>query len=174
MSLLTSFLQLFKYDPVADKDQTFNIETAMNENWEKIDQKTKEINDSVSTHLAENVSKVVLVTEPYNQTTKTTVNLGFRPKNVSILANILSTKYESTGYADELNGYCKTTIVENGSAYIQSPVIYLQYNNTNYISGVVSFTDTGIEITWSLVGILTGASGNRRLIISALTHGGVI
>lgn len=42
------------------------------------------VNDSLTSHLAETVSKVVLVTEPYNQVTTTTVNLGFKPKSVSI------------------------------------------------------------------------------------------
>ena len=41
MSLLasnTTNLNLYKKDPIADKDQTFNITTMMNENWDKIDQ----------------------------------------------------------------------------------------------------------------------------------------
>lgn len=37
MSSNTENLELFKYDPVADKDQTFNIELALNQNWDKVD-----------------------------------------------------------------------------------------------------------------------------------------
>ena len=37
MSSKTENLELFKYDPVADKDQTFNIELALNQNWDKVD-----------------------------------------------------------------------------------------------------------------------------------------
>lgn len=37
MSVLTSVLKLFKYDPVADKKSTYNITQALNDNWDKID-----------------------------------------------------------------------------------------------------------------------------------------
>ncbi len=37
MSTNTTNLDLFKYDPVIDKDSTFNITTALNDNWDKID-----------------------------------------------------------------------------------------------------------------------------------------
>jgi len=47
LSILTSFLNLFKYDPVANKDSTFNITTALNENWDKIDAKVKEVSLSI-------------------------------------------------------------------------------------------------------------------------------
>lgn len=38
MASNTTNLNLYKKDPIADKDQTFNITTMMNENWDKIDQ----------------------------------------------------------------------------------------------------------------------------------------
>ncbi len=47
MSILTSFLNLFKYDPVADKENTFNITTALNENWDKLDNKIEEISNTI-------------------------------------------------------------------------------------------------------------------------------
>lgn len=37
MSVLTDILKLFKYDTVADKKQTFNIDKALNDNFDKID-----------------------------------------------------------------------------------------------------------------------------------------
>lgn len=37
MSSETENLGLFKYDPVADKDQTFNIDLALNQNWDTVD-----------------------------------------------------------------------------------------------------------------------------------------
>ena len=37
MSVLTEVLKLFKYDPVADADSTFNITQALNNNWDKLD-----------------------------------------------------------------------------------------------------------------------------------------
>ena len=37
MSTTTDVLSLFKYDPVADADSTFNIGQCMNDNWDKLD-----------------------------------------------------------------------------------------------------------------------------------------
>jgi len=37
MSLLTSFLNLFKYEPDIEGNSTFDIDKALNENWDKID-----------------------------------------------------------------------------------------------------------------------------------------
>ena len=35
----TSNLNLFKYDTITDQKQVFSIDTALNENWDKIDSK---------------------------------------------------------------------------------------------------------------------------------------
>ena len=37
MGTITDVLSLFKYDPVADADSTFNITQALNNNWDKLD-----------------------------------------------------------------------------------------------------------------------------------------
>lgn len=34
--MFTKFLNLFKYDPVTDGAQTFNIQLSLNDNWDKI------------------------------------------------------------------------------------------------------------------------------------------
>ncbi len=41
MSKFTDFLNLFKWDPVEDAEEEFNIEKSLNENWDKIDTKLK-------------------------------------------------------------------------------------------------------------------------------------
>ena len=38
MSLKTKLLKLFKYEPDKDGAQTFNIKSALNDNWDKIDE----------------------------------------------------------------------------------------------------------------------------------------
>lgn len=38
MSLKTKLLELFKYEPDKDGAQTFNIKSALNDNWDKIDE----------------------------------------------------------------------------------------------------------------------------------------
>ena len=47
MSLLTNFLNLFKWDTSNDTDlnSNFDIDTALNENWDKIDAGVKKLND---------------------------------------------------------------------------------------------------------------------------------
>lgn len=37
MSVVTKILKLFKYNPATDGSLTFNIDTALNDNWDKID-----------------------------------------------------------------------------------------------------------------------------------------
>ncbi|MCG8499984.1 MAG: hypothetical protein MJB12_06200, partial [Firmicutes bacterium] len=42
MASNTQNLNLYKADPVADANDTFNIDTLVNDNWDKIDQKAGE------------------------------------------------------------------------------------------------------------------------------------
>lgn len=42
MSSYTDYLNLFKWDPQTDADEEFDIEKALNENWDKIDKKLKD------------------------------------------------------------------------------------------------------------------------------------
>lgn len=54
MSKTTTNLKLFKYDPATDGSLTFNIDEALNNNWDKIDEKVKNLedgtDDAVSKH----------------------------------------------------------------------------------------------------------------------------
>ena len=55
MSTTTDKLALFKYDPSTDGAQTFNIQKALNDNWDKLDDAVKEIlitlaNKAAATH----------------------------------------------------------------------------------------------------------------------------
>ena len=56
----TTNLNLYKKDPIADKDQTFNITTMMNENWDKIDQNAGQ----TATQLAQKAKITLSATEP--------------------------------------------------------------------------------------------------------------
>ena len=50
MPILTDFLKLFKWntDSETDLDEDFDIDTAMNENWDRLDTKIKEHDDNIS------------------------------------------------------------------------------------------------------------------------------
>lgn len=47
MSSLSNFLKLFKWNTEEDGEEAFNIEKALNENWEKIDAKIKENSNNI-------------------------------------------------------------------------------------------------------------------------------
>lgn len=47
MASFTSFLNLLKKNPATDGKDTFNIETMLNENWDKIDLKVKENSSAI-------------------------------------------------------------------------------------------------------------------------------
>ncbi len=133
---------------------------------------TEFVQQELDVHKAENVSKVVLVTEPWDQLTKTTVNLGFKPKLVNVDACIRLTEFESKGYIDA-SGAQNTKFLEGGLVDIHGNIlVQLRQNASNNIVGIGTITETGIEIEWDLTGTLTGISDyNRRLIIAAISHG---
>ncbi len=68
MSLLTSFLKLFKYDPIVDKDSTFNITQALNDNWDKIDADKKAQDDAIIA-LSESIGNIKIPVKSVNQKT---------------------------------------------------------------------------------------------------------
>lgn len=47
MASFTSFLNLLKKNPATDGKDTFNIETMLNENWDKIDLKVEENSSAI-------------------------------------------------------------------------------------------------------------------------------
>lgn len=51
MGVLTDFLNLFKKEPIIDKDDTFNITTMLNENWDKIDAFAESLNQKTDDHI---------------------------------------------------------------------------------------------------------------------------
>lgn len=86
MSLVTSFLGLFKHDTNNDADlnSNFDIDTALNDNWDKIDAGVKKLND-------EKVSKVSgkgLSTNDYTTTEKNKLNGIASGAQVNVLENI--------------------------------------------------------------------------------------
>lgn len=53
MSKTTTNLKLFKYDPATDGSLTFNIDEALNNNWDKIDEKVKNLEDGTDDAVSE-------------------------------------------------------------------------------------------------------------------------
>ena len=65
MGSYTRNMNLYKADPVADANKTFNITTMLNDNWDKIDAKTAAIVDAALQSFDR------LSTQPGNRTTDT-------------------------------------------------------------------------------------------------------
>ena len=57
MASFTSFLNLLKKNPATDGKDTFNIETMLNENWDKIDLKVEE-NSSAIGQLQDDIGNI--------------------------------------------------------------------------------------------------------------------
>lgn len=49
MSKLTQFLSLFKFEKTVDDQRTFNIDTALNENWDKVDEAVEALDTELTT-----------------------------------------------------------------------------------------------------------------------------
>jgi len=86
MSLVTSFLGLFKHDTSNDADlnSNFDIDTALNDNWDKIDAGVKKLND-------EKVAKVSgkgLSTNDYTTTEKNKLNGIASGAQVNVLESL--------------------------------------------------------------------------------------
>ncbi len=47
MSIFSNFLKLFKYEPTIDAQNTFNIQTALNNNWDKVDNFAKDVSQQL-------------------------------------------------------------------------------------------------------------------------------
>ena len=122
MSLLTDFLKLFKWDTTSetDLDEEFDIDAAMNENWDKIDAKAKEHDDSINTLedvQAEQDSLIQkLKDNMINLTTEEDTSLyvndaGTPPASLQIRGNHRQEVQEGT---DNLAVLTEGTIEENG------------------------------------------------------------
>ncbi len=47
MSIFSNFLKLFKYEPTIDAQNTFNIQSALNDNWDKVDDFAKDVSQQL-------------------------------------------------------------------------------------------------------------------------------
>lgn len=70
MSKFTDFLNLFKWDPVEDAEEEFNIEKSLNENWDKLDTKLKEYILKLQTNKVDKIEGKSLSTADYTNEEK--------------------------------------------------------------------------------------------------------
>lgn len=70
MSMFTNFLNLFKWDIKADGEEEFNIEKALNENWDKIDSKMEQHISELTTKKVDKIEGKQLSTNDYTNNEK--------------------------------------------------------------------------------------------------------
>lgn len=75
MSLFTNFLNLFKWDTQTDGEEEFDIDKALNGNWDKIDAKFGELSEKQTTN-ADNISSHIKNTQNPHGVTKEQLGLG--------------------------------------------------------------------------------------------------
>ena len=74
MSKFTDFLNLFKWDSIADAEEEFNIDKALNENWDKIDTKLKTYITNLQTNKVDKENGKNLSTNDYTNEEKEKLN----------------------------------------------------------------------------------------------------
>lgn len=87
MATNTTNLKLLKKDPIADGDDTFNIETMLNENWDKIDTAVKGVQDDIDGIVIPDATTaqkgIVQLTNATDSTSETTAPTAKALKTVS-------------------------------------------------------------------------------------------
>lgn len=112
-----------------------------------------------------------LIGEPYNQTTKTTVNCGFKPRLITIQACIMSSVYESTAYItqDGTSHYIATTRKTAGNIRnisISKAVYFENESAANQVSATIVITETGFELTWTVQGTMETTEQRRMIVVA--------
>ena len=101
MAEYTPNLNLFKKDPVADKDTTFNIQTMLNDNWDKLDSAVKAALDDIG-DLQDGQVRIAtgsyVGTGTYGSSNPCSLTFDFVPK-------LLIVAIEAQGYLRGMIGY---------------------------------------------------------------------
>lgn len=75
MSSFTNFLNLFKWSPVSDAEEEFDVDKALNDNWDKIDTKLEEYIDEVDGRFQEFKEDVDAEIEEFERNSFATVEM---------------------------------------------------------------------------------------------------
>lgn len=133
MASNTQNLSLYKKDPVADANDTFNIQTMMNDNWDLIDAFAGATESSLS-----GKARIEIGTYSGTGTNSKTLTASFPPKLVIIYGS-------DTGYK-----YSDILIYISGQP--RARTIWTGYNagiNSNfYVPGTAAVTESGNDITF--------------------------
>lgn len=155
MASNTPNLSLLKKDPLTDGNETFNIQTMMNDNWDKIDTAVKKVQDDVANidpdipDASTTTKGIVQLTSATNSTSET---LAATAKAVKIVSD---NSFSKTG------GTVSGDISISGKSVLAGPVDF-----RNGIDGLGDIKTTG--------GIRTNGTGNftAKLFVSSGDNNG--
>ena len=122
MGIITNFLKLFKYDD-SDLDEYFSIESALNDNWDKIDIQAKEISNRVGILEIDNT----INKEDIEENAQKIVDLNNKVDNINLdgldvigVAEGSNITIDDFSYKDYFNNFIKTDVILDVHAYAQS------------------------------------------------------
>lgn len=75
----TTNLKLFKHDNPENNEEIFNIESALNENWDKIDESTKKIDDNITEIKEKDIEQDKLIEELKEENQRLKEDINSRP-----------------------------------------------------------------------------------------------
>lgn len=116
MSLVTSFLNLFKYDKETDGASTFNIDKALNENWDKIDTEMEQLSQGLENH-THNSSEIIQDSSHRFVSDAEKVTWNEKASKYHLTATLLS-----TGWGVNPNGGYRQTVSCTGITCTMSPI----------------------------------------------------
>ncbi len=109
MSLFTDFLNLFKWDIQTDEEEEFDIDKALNDNWDKIDAKFKDLSLKQSTN-ANGIDVHIKNTQNPHKITKEQLGLGNALLNNSDVKDNIVTFTENTDRSNIESGNTLSSI----------------------------------------------------------------
>jgi len=162
MASNTPNLNLLKKDPATDGNDTFNIKTMLNDNWDKIDTAVKKVQDDldhVSVPAASTTQAgIVQLTNATNSTSET------QAPTAKALKSVADSSLPKTGGTISSDLAVKGGFSTIGNAYIRKND---QLGSTPAISLAIGDSDTGFN--WENDGVLRFISNNS---VGATLDGG--
>lgn len=156
MASNTTNLNLYKKDPIADKDQTFNITTMMNENWDKIDQNAGQ----TATQLAQDVLNLNThtsnITDAHGVNTKVsktgdtmTDSLNFRK---SVSSGFVALSIENSSSDANTTKFIETRYIGRDTANSLKECAYVRVtpSNINWLGANLEFFTRTNDVNPSL------------------------
>lgn len=128
MSTTTENLGLFKYDPSTDGAQTFNIKKALNDNWDKIDEKVPVLGEDgkVPESQLPEISAVKTFTAIIGTTWTENEDTGVKSQNVAI-PGVLAKHTAKVDHA-----YTGDGTSDGYAAFVEAENQYLTYITNGY------------------------------------------